>query len=442
MRIDRLRMENFKGFERREIALHPEFNLVVGENGSGKTSVLDALAVAAGSWFLGLLSGHDSRHIRQDEVRLCGFYDDESMRWESQYPCVIHAEGRLPPSSSGQAALFETWKRSLTGPKSRTTYADAMAIRRVAEEATLAVAGNEKNLLPLISYYGTGRLWVTPRELVRSKGQGTKKTLQRLSRLDGYRHSIDPRLSVVELITWIAQQSWVAFQAGNKETKALSTVREALVRNVVGAENIYFDAKYGGVIVDFNDGQRQPFSNLSDGQRCMLAMVGDIAQKAATLNPHLGGDILTKTPGIVLIDELDLHLHPKWQRHVIEDLRTTFPSIQFVCTTHSPFLIQSLRSGEELVMLDGQPTAQLANLSIEAIAHGIQGVDRTDVGERYETMRETARNYLQTLEEAAEAPAARLAEYKTRLANSIARYADNPAFQAVLEFERAVKLGE
>jgi predicted ATP-binding protein involved in virulence len=93
----------------------------------------------------------------------------------------------------------------------------------------------------------------------------------------------------------------------------------------------------------------------------MLAPVGDIAYRAVTLNPHLEANILTETPGVVSIDELDLHLHPKWQRRVIENLRTTFPKIQFICTTHSPFLILSLRSGEELLMLDGQPTATSDN---------------------------------------------------------------------------------
>jgi len=194
-------------------------------------------------------------------------------------------------------------------------------------------------------------------------------------------------------------------------------------------------------VVRFANGEHQPFMNLSDGQRCMLAVVGDLAQKAATLNPHLGEGVLVQTPGVVLIDELDLHLHPTWQRHVIEDLRATFPRIQFVCTTHSPFLIQSLRSGDELVMLDGQPTAQLADLSIEEIARGIQGVQDTRVGARYAEMKTVAKHYLETLEEATTAPAEKLADYKQRLADDIAPYADNPAFQAFLEMKRAARLG-
>jgi len=70
----------------------------------------------------------------------------------------------------------------------------------------------------------------------------------------------------------------------------------------------------------------------------MLGMVADIAYRSAVLNPQLGSEAAQKTPGIVLIDEIDLHLHPKWQRRVVEDLRATFPALQFVATTHSPFI--------------------------------------------------------------------------------------------------------
>jgi predicted ATP-binding protein involved in virulence len=144
----------------------------------------------------------------------------------------------------------------------------------------------------------------------------------------------------------------------------------------------------------------------------------------------------------VLIDELDLHLHPKWQRRVIEDLRRTFPEIQFICTTHSPFLIQSLRSGDELIVLEGQSTAQVADMSIEEIARGLMGVANPEVSLRYDEMKGVARHYLEILEESAESPEAKLDAYKDRLADAIAPYADNPAFQAFLEMKRAAKLGE
>src|SRR4029077_15483251 len=115
--------------------------------------------------------------------------------------------------------------------------------------------------------------------------------------------------------------------------------------------------------------------NLSSGQRMMLAMVADIAIKCVQLNSYLLSEnntddptiVLRGTPGIVLIDELDAHLHPKWQRHVVDDLKRTFPNIQFIATSHSPFIIQTLQEGE-LISLDNQPLIQFGNKGIEEIA--------------------------------------------------------------------------
>src|SRR5437660_3606376 len=97
----------------------------------------------------------------------------------------------------------------------------------------------------------------------------------------------------------------------------------------------------------------------------MLALVADVAVKAVTQNNYLVPDdgpapgagalpdVLAQTPGVVLIDELDVHLHPRWQRRVATDLKQTFPSIQFVCTSHSPQVIGELRP-EEIRVLDDQ----------------------------------------------------------------------------------------
>jgi len=433
MRIDSLLLENFKGFSSRELAFHPQFNLVVGENGTGKTSLLDALAVAAGSWFLGV-SGVDTRHIYPHEVRLQAFPSEAGTHWEGQYPCVIEARGSIGHEP-------HHWRRSLNGPASRTTRIGAAGIKTLAEQTTQAVREGQSINLPLISYYGTGRLWLVPREQGQVKEPSNSLLSKKLSRLDGYKTSVDPRLSVSALTQWIARQSWLSFQQGGQDSQSFQVVRRALLNIIPGAEDLYFDAKLGEVVLRFANGEQQPFMNLSDGQRAMLAVVGDLAQKAATLNPHLGADVLSETEGVVMIDELDLHLHPTWQRHVIEDLRTTFPKIQFICTTHSPFLIQSLRSGEELLMLEGQPTAKLGDLSIAEIAEGIQGVPDTSVSARYGEMRETAKSYLQLLEETTLTPAAKSDAFRDQLAETISPFADNPAFQALLELQRVARLG-
>lgn len=444
MRIDHLSVQNFKGFESRDFSFHPEFNLVVGVNGTGKTSLLEALAVAAGSWFLGVRD-YDSRHIRTDEIRShaigSSLEKDQRSRpgnvhWEPQLPCIIKAEGEVQEQHL-------TWQRTLASPTGRTTERDAKALKALAVRTCAeATSGHGEVLLPLICNYGTGRLWNEPRAQTRVRTAEDLPSRKQLSRLSGYRDSIDARLSVADLVRWIAQQSFITFQEGGREPKVFSVVRKALTRCLDGAEEVYFQAQRGEVIVRMSNRDLQTFDNLSDGQRTMLALVGDIATKAARLNPHLDSRALAETPGVVLIDELDLHLHPKWQRHVIEDLRRTFPKIQFIATTHSPFLIQSMRSGEELLVLDGQPTASVADLPISQIVRGIQGVSNPEVSARYDGMKSVARDYLEMLEEAAGAPKEKLEAYKARLAESIAPYADNPAFQAFLEMKRAARLGD
>ena len=440
MRINHLNIKNFKCFDDRAFSFHPQFTLVAGVNGTGKTSLLDALSVALGSWFLGI-SGCRTRNIRQSEVLLLpqtsGSGPQTVTHWEPRYPCTITAAG---PSDQEQASwdpnlsgLTVRWERSLNGPNGRTTYSGARRLKDIAATMVENVrSGSQDVNLPMIAYYGTGRLWDAPPKQARVADLTQEKQGSKASRLDAYNNSIDPRLSVATLVRWIARQSWIHFQRGGQTPALFRSVHDAMINCVEGATQLYFDADYGEVIIEIEGQGKQPFNNLSDGQRSMLAMVGDIAQKAATLNPQLGDRTLTETAGVVLIDELDLHLHPRWQRHIIEDLRTTFPMIQFIATSHSPFLIQSLRSGEELLLLDGQPTAELANLPLAEITEGIMGVQSADVSLRYAEMKTTARHYLEQLEQVSGTPQEKLTQFRERLAEGIAPYADNPAFQAFL----------
>ena len=451
MRIDRLIIKNFKGFEersfdfRRSIDAPPgngSFHLIIGKNGQGKTSALDALAVAAGAWFLGV-RGEDSRHIQPEDVRILINDFEDTQRKEEQYPVVVTAEGVV------QGAALK-WERRYEGK--RTSRADAKNMKEAAVAAVqLAQKGGEVTL-PLISYYGTGRLWQEPKDmkagndLRKLKGKAPQDLVRDIdnlaesfsSRLAGYRFSIDPRCSPKELLQWLKFEQEIA-NAEKKESRQFRVVKAAIQSSVEGCKREDYHPRLG-LLLDIEGQPRLPFSALSDGQRNMLAMVGDLAFKAAQLNPHLGEHVLNQTPGIVLIDELDLHLHPWWQQHVAEDLRTTFPEVQFIATTHSPFVVQSMRPGE-LQSLDAQPVPVTGNLGVEEIARGLMGVPRPEVSLRYAEMKDVAKDYLATLEEAIQAPDARLAEYEKRLSSGIAPYADNPAFQAFLEMERAAALG-
>ncbi len=457
MRIDRLHVRNFKGFEDRVFefprsidqpdTMNGSFHLIIGQNGKGKTSVLDALAVAAGSWFLGV-RGEDSRHIQPGDVRVRIIEFGDTVRLEKQLPVTVTANGIV----MGRGIK---WTRELEGM--RTKWVDAKTIKTSAENAVEQMQSGVPVTLPLISYYGTGRLWQEPRELRAQReqtlGETTMTPFQESessessedlaeafsSRLAGYRYSIDPRCSPRDLLRWLRLEQLVALQK-TRESNQFRIVKEAIRRSVEGCDRIEYDLRLG-LLLHIAGQERLPFGALSDGQRNMIAMVGDLASKAAQLNPHLGDGVLTGTSGIVLIDELDLHLHPRWQRHAVEDLRTLFPEVQFIATTHSPFIVQTMRRGE-LIPLDVQPVDQTGNLSVEQIAAGLMQVADGEVSPRYLVMVDKAKEYLLALERAAKAPPEKLEEFRARLAESIAPYADNPAFQAYLELKRVGMLGE
>ena len=112
---------------------------------------------------------------------------------------------------------------------------------------------------------------------------------------------------------------------------------------------LYYSRQFRDIVYTEN-GQPLPISYLSAGYQSLLWIVMDIAFRIALLNPHMGREMFM-TPGVVLIDELDMHLHPKWQWNVLRALRETFPNIQFIVATHSPILVSSCKNGQ-LIRID------------------------------------------------------------------------------------------
>ena len=344
MRINHLCVENFRGFESREFSLHPRFNVLIGDNATGKTALLRALRVAIASWFLGI-KDRNTVGIRPDDVRLVGkAYEAGEYTFEEQYPVVVSASGSFDELNFGPREI--EWTRTLEGPNGRTTRRHAKQIKDVAREADQSVRRGEDTTLPLIAYYSTSRLYLEPRRTQRRRQSPDKRDL---SRFVGYRDCIDKRLDTKALTQWIKRQSWMAFQEGNPSV-LFQRVQRAIVEIVEGARAIQYDPEREEVIVVFEDGRVYPLDHLSDGQRTTLTLVGDLAVRAARLNPHLGDEAIQQTPGVVLIDELEMHLHPTWQRHIVDDLNRVFPNIQFVATTHSPQVISEIDDGKILLL--------------------------------------------------------------------------------------------
>jgi predicted ATP-binding protein involved in virulence len=177
-------------------------------------------------------------------------------------------------------------------------------------------------------------------------------------------------------------------------------------------------------------------AQLSDGERSFLAVVTDLCRRLTLANPGLDDPL--QGEGVVLIDELELHLHPKWQRTVIEKLRSLFPRLQFIGTTHSPFVIQTLRK-DELRLLDREILSEYSGRGIEEVTRFIMDVQSPEVSPRYQQMLEIARDYFALLEQPIPMDAARKDELRRRLQEMTAPYADNPAYQALLEQKRMAK---
>ncbi len=454
MRIDRLELQNFKKFAQatfefpRPANAPPgagSFHVLIGENGVGKTTILDALAVALGVWLERVpdsLLANSRRRLRKDDKRMIGGPQGDRTQFQ-----------RVPEDMSVEARgviLDQTdiaWGQTLAVGKTKVSNAASQDLLALIWSAYERVGQGESVILPVICYYGAGRAWLAHNERNKAKAKSNGPS----NRWEAFYDCLNERIRIADLAHWFLGEHIAMGNRNGRPRPGFEVVRRATLVCVPGADGIWYDSDSQEIALSI-DGNAQPFGNLSAGQRVMLALVADLAIKIVTQNnflvppDELGPEdellprVLAQTPGVVLIDELDVHLHPKWQRGVVETLRKIFPRIQFITTTHSPFIVQSLRE-DELINLQGQTVPQLGNLSVEQIANGLMGVDRPDVGQRYEQMVTAAKDYLVTLDEAAQAPSDKLAEFEEKLADRIAPYADNPAFQAFLELKHAAKLG-
>lgn len=328
MRIDRLRLTNYRGFSSQEFSLNPQFTLFVGDNATGKTSILDALTVALDSWFIGMKAGEPTGGFTQSEVRLATYRYDDRFSFEPQYPTMIEAWGVVMDSAV-------SWSRSLLRQKGKTSTAGSKDLTFISADTDRKVRAGIDVDLPLLCSYGAERLWW---ETPQRKKKPKENEAPRPSRFDGYRLSTAFEIQETPLIEWIESEVSVSQQKG-KETSGLAVMKAALLGCVEDAVDFYYDPRIKDLVLVMSSREPQVFSNLSAGQRVMVTFIGDLVRRSITLNPHMGLEVLKRTDGVVAIDELDLHLHPKWQRRIIGDLKRTFPRVQFVATTHSPQMI-------------------------------------------------------------------------------------------------------
>ncbi|WP_009965601.1 AAA family ATPase [Verrucomicrobium spinosum] len=348
MRIVSIQIDNFRGIKHLGLEFDPRFTLLVGDNGSGKTSILSALSVALGIWHVSkIVSGAKQwRNIMDHEVHeVLGRDENGQRQFQPAGPVQITATGSIGDRSA------HAWTRRKRARKSRTV--DQWATQTVTDiQAALAAREQRQEALPLLAYYGAGRAWLPSNERELADLSGDLKSRPE----DGYYDCLSERIRVKDVIKWFVLQAAKRDESGQFKP-AFEAVRLALKRGIPGIDEIYWDHLKGEVVVSIH-GKPQPFTNLSHGQMTMAATLADMAIRAVSLNSHLLGNgggsahpeqLLDQTPGVVLIDEVDVHLHPEWQRSVIKDFTGTFPKVQFICSSHSPQVFGELPKDQILV---------------------------------------------------------------------------------------------
>lgn len=354
MWLKSLHVENFRGFEQLDVTFDEHVTLLVGGNGAGKTGVLEAIKVAFGSYFAGIDQSPDQsideQHVRKVVHDINGVLD-LAHQWPVKIRASVSTDGhawrrKLPlPGLPDELA----WERARLGRDGRTTWADDKAMRAFAADLQQGAQAGEHVHLPLVASYGTGRLWRQKKITDNRLGIGT--------RFDGYTDWPDIASSEQLLTWWMYDKRQIELDARDHDPSAseprLAAVTRAVSDCVEGVTRFWIDMRSKEIRVE-RGGVVESFSMLSDGYRNMIALVADIAQRAATLNPQFGSAAARETSGLVLIDEVELHLHPKWQRDVIPSLRRAFPNMQFIATTHSPQVLASVSRGQVRLFEDNR----------------------------------------------------------------------------------------
>lgn len=340
-RIETLRLLNYRRFEDTLIDFDPELTVLVSPNGGGKTAILDALAAAWRPFVNALEVQPHGGRLSKDDVRR-----------------VMAVEQTMEPAQAARllaagSLLGEplAWAREVSraGVLKQHQLDGVWQSARQLQQHVIDYAASKRSrppCLPLLCHYGTGRLWNTGKPK-----RGKKQEKADTSRWSGYTDCLSPASSFQFFEAWFRRFSYEAqseltsgHASPHRPRERLAGVCSAVDRLLApsGWHRLAWDFAEDALTATHPEHGRLPVRLLSDGIRNMIGLVGDIAHRAVRLNPHLGADAPVRTPGIVLIDEVDMHLHPGWQQTAVPSLREAFPAMQLIVTTHSHLVISTV----------------------------------------------------------------------------------------------------
>ncbi len=440
MKIKKIEIVNFKGFQHEVREFKSNLTVVIGNNTAGKTTLLKALQIGLGAYLQCLeklpstvqyrrnFSIHD-RFMAFDPIEKDYVPNAEKTR------ISIDADFYITDNiEDGQPNYTYTpihWYREYTG--SSTTHSKTCAgelIDQVKDMEAKRYEAHHGAVYPLVLSFGAKRTSDAQIKL-------TGKIKERASRIEkAYKFALHDKVDYEGAMEWLSR-----YEKNIKDGKEFEGTREAffeaLQTAIPALSDIDFDrGEIEAVIsVTGHTPSRHHFSYMSDGLQSMINIVAEIAHRCIELNGCLGKNAVRMTPGVVMIDEIDLYLHPHWQKHVLQDLIKAFPNIQFIVSTHSPFIVQSLQkdqliSFDENVMTEGEPYRE----SLEDITSERMGLNQDIRSKRFQEMQEIAKDYFLSIQNGEDN---KLLLEKLKKIESI--FSDNPAYVALLQSEYNTK---
>ncbi|OJT25709.1 hypothetical protein BO221_07580 [Archangium sp. Cb G35] len=357
MKVRRLEMTSFRGFRELTLEFNGPMTVLVGTNGAGKTSILDCLAVLLSQVSSGIMSG--TGHGRR-------FYESDI-----QY-------GQPHTLNSVEAAFGEKlikWSLALVRkgmPRNVSSNLTGLKeiITHVQEENALG-----RYQLPLAIYYPVNRAPDVPSRIREQHEFGPLSAFDQALEGGGRNFRL--------FFEWFREREDLENQQSRRledygyRDGQLEAVRGAIAGLVPGMWGIQVERAPQRMVILKDDAPdaRLEVNQLSDGEKTLLAMAGDLGRRLAMANPSLENPLLGEA--VVMIDEIELHLHPGWQRLVVERLRKTFPNCQFILTTHSPQVLSQVPA-ESVVLLDrfqrAEPSAGTLGRDSNSILTEVMGV--------------------------------------------------------------------